>query len=646
MNERLVAILEAEDKNFTSTFEKCEKVSDGFGNKLKKGIGFGAWMAIGQKAVNFVFGQISQNVDGAVKRLDTLNNFPKVMQSLGFSAEEAEKGINSLANSIDHLPTTLDAVASQAQQFVPMTGSIEKATQVTLALNNAMAAGGKDAGAQQRAIEQWTKAMAKGKPDFEMWQSMVQTAPAQMDQLAKSMLGASAGQNDLYNAMKEGSISIDEVNDKMIELTNASGGFDIAGRHYDSFAKQAENASAGIQMSITNVKAAIQRNLANVFDSLDKKLEKFGGISGIIQGIVNPINRMGDTFKNVISGTTPLGDAVEDIFTSIGKNAKKMIPKGMELVSNFIEGIFTQLPQIMVAGANLIANFLEGIISGFPKLLTTAINALAMWVKGLSDGKNQLASRGVELIKALAKGLWDALPEILKAIGNLLKELAIAIWNNKTRLLKMGWELIKSMASGIGKAVGALKETAANIMSQFLQKITEWLGKTVSKAREKAKQIPTAIKNGIGSLASVGRDFIQGLWNGIKAKFESVINWAKKKAEGLPKAIKKVLGIASPSKVMKQIGLYTGEGLMIGLEKSTKGVQNAMANMMGFADSRNMMYANATLSDEYIYTTSARYEITVPFEINGREFARATATDMQTAINRNETLQNRRLGLV
>ena len=198
MADVVQAVLTATDRNYTSTMQKAMGVTDSFASKLKSGVGFGAWVAIGTKAVNTVFNAIGNGVDGAVKRFDTLNNFPKVMQSLGFEAEDAQKGIDRLADGIDHLPTTLDAVASQAQQFVPMTGNIKKATDVTLALNNAMAAGGKDAGTQQRAIEQWTKAMAKGKPDFEMWQSMVQTAPAQMDQLAKSMLGADKNQNDLY----------------------------------------------------------------------------------------------------------------------------------------------------------------------------------------------------------------------------------------------------------------------------------------------------------------------------------------------------------------------------------------------------------------------------------------------------------------
>ena len=279
------AILSAEDRGYTSTMKNAMGVTESFGSRIKSGLGFGALMGIGSKAVNVIAGAIKNNLGSAVKRLDTLNNFPKVMQSLGFSAENATKGIDKLANGITHLPSTLDSVAQQAQAIVPLTNNIDKATDIVLALNNAMAAGGADAAQQASAINQWTQAMSKGKPDMQDWKSIIQTAPAQIDQLAKSLLGANANQTDLYNAMQKGTISMDQVNNKMIELTNASDGFDIAGKHYGNFKTQAENASAGIGLAITNTKSAIVRNMANIIDALNQKID----ISGNIKG--NPSNQ-------------------------------------------------------------------------------------------------------------------------------------------------------------------------------------------------------------------------------------------------------------------------------------------------------------------------------------------------------------------
>ena len=51
------------------------------------------------------------------------------------------------------------------------------------------------------------------------------------------------------------------------------------------------------------------------------------------------------------------------------------------------------------------------------------------------------------------------------------------------------------------------------------------------------------------------------------------------------------------------------------------------------------------MASEYEYGVSARYEVIVPVELNGREIARATASDMQTALNQREMRANRKVGI-
>src|SRR5690606_17618411 len=78
-------------------------------------------VAIGSKAINMV----TNALDGAISRYDTLNNFPKVLQLMGFSAEDSSKAINRLSEGIDGLPTTLDSVASTAQRIAIMTKDLD-----------------------------------------------------------------------------------------------------------------------------------------------------------------------------------------------------------------------------------------------------------------------------------------------------------------------------------------------------------------------------------------------------------------------------------------------------------------------------------------------------------------------------------------
>lgn len=584
------AVLTARDQSFSSTMEKAMGKTESFGQKLKSGLGFGAWMAIGQKAVGAVSNLISSSMDGAVKRFDTLNQFPKVMQSLGFGAKEAQASVDALAKGIEFLPTTLDAVSSQTQQFVAITGDIDKATKLTLALNNAMASGGAPAEQQASAINQWTQAMAKGKPDLQDWRALVQTAPAQMNQLAEATLGAGKTQSDLYDAMKNGTVTMDEVTDTMIKMSEEGG----AG--FESWAEQAKSAGAGIQMSIGNVKAGMQRNIANIIDGIDSMLSSVGGISGVIQGIIPAIDLVGETISSVLSGDMTVGEAIDSMASTISAKATALIPKGMELVGKLITGIGNALPTLITKGISLILDFISAIGQKLPSLIVTGLNAITNLINGLTQGQGSLASKAISIAGKILVAFIKALPQILKAGVNLMVA------------------LLRGLVSGFGSIP--------------------------SKLAGLARKIPSAIKNGVGSLASIGRNLIEGLWGGISAKFNSVIEKVKAKAQALPKAVKKVLGIASPSKVMYKLGEYTGEGFALGIESMSRAVETAST---GLAMIPTVSAMGASM--EYEYGTTASFTVDVPLYVNGREFARATAGDMSSAINSRETRQSRLRGI-
>jgi len=584
------AILTAKDQGMSSTFDKVMGKADSFGAKLKKGLGFGAWMAIGQRAVNSVFNLIGSSVDGAVKRFDTLNQFPKVMQTLGYSAKEAEASINTLGDGIQHLPTTLDAVANQTKSVVAVVGDLDKATKLTLALNNAMTAGGASAEQASSAINQWTQAMAKGKPDLQDWRALVQTAPAQMNQLAEATLGAGKTQNDLYDAMKNGTVTIDQVNEKMIEL------MEHGGDGFKSWEEQAKSAGAGIQMSLTNVKAGMQRNIANVLDGINKRFEKFGGISGIIQGVVPVIDAFGSVLSKVADGSWSLDTAVGVVFAKIGQKAEELIPIGMNMVGKLVTGIGKALPNIINSGIALILRLVEGIGTALPKLIVTGLNAITNLINGLTSGQGNLANKAVSIAGKIISAFIKASPQILTA----------------------GMKLMVALLKGIVTGFRSIPSAVAS----------------------KARQIPQKIRSGVGNLAGIGRDMIAGLWNGISAKFNSVIAKVKAMASRLPKAVKKVLGIGSPSRVFKQLGVWTGEGFALGIESMSKAVELASLDLVSIPQAQAM---GVSASSSYEY--GASFAVEVPLYVNGREFAKATATDMSQAINTRDTRQSRLRGI-
>lgn len=71
----------------------------------------------------------------------------------------------------------------------------------------------------------------------------------------------------------------------------------------------------------------------------------------------------------------------------------------------------------------------------------------------------------------------------------------------------------------------------------------------------------------VSVLTGHGLSLVDGLWDGIKRGWARLIQNFKDIVQLLPDTVKKALGIASPSKVMMQLGMYTAEGFGLGLDK-------------------------------------------------------------------------------
>lgn len=87
-------------------------------------------------------------------------------------------------------------------------------------------------------------------------------------------------------------------------------------------------------------------------------------------------------------------------------------------------------------------------------------------------------------------------------------------------------------------------------------------------------------------LREIGKDIIRGLINGIGSLKDSVQAKVEEIASGIPSWAKKILGIHSPSRVMMEVGKWTGEGLAVGLERST--VRIAQSTEMVLSEIRDM----------------------------------------------------------
>ena len=238
--------------------------------------------ALGQIFTNVIgkaINAVSSELDGAIARLDTINNYGKVMGNLGIGADDSAKSIDYLQEHLLGLPTSLNDAALAVQRFTSVNGDIKASTVGFLALNNAVLAGGASMQTQATALEQIAQAYSKGKPDAMEWRAMLTAMPAQMNQIAQAAGYTSAViGGDLYNAIQDGKFSMNDFMATVVRL-NSEG---VNG--FANFETQARNATGGVQTSIANLKNAMQRGIATILDAIGQ-----ANIAGFINGIASAI---------------------------------------------------------------------------------------------------------------------------------------------------------------------------------------------------------------------------------------------------------------------------------------------------------------------------------------------------------------------
>ena len=373
--------------------DKASQGAKGF-EKIKDAIKNFSVGAVAFKAVSSAMNLVSQSMDKAIDRFDTLQRFPKVMKAFGFSSKDVAASTKLLSEGIEGLPTTLDTVVATTQKLTSMTGNLKQSTKLTIALNNAFLASGASTEEASRGLTQYTQMLSSGKVDLQSWKTLQETMSYALQKTAESFgyAGASA-QNDLYKALQDGKITFSDFSKRLIELNKGVNGF----------AEMAKKNSEGIRTSFTNIVSAIAKGIANVITEFDKLSKSVTGksIAEHLNSIKDAINGAFNVIISVIRGATPV---VKSLVSVLGFLKPVLDP----LISIFA-GVVSAV--LLFKGAMLGLAIIKGIGSLIGTLITSLVSLTSTSLvatgatTGLAGALASLSSGGVFLVVGAIAGL-------------------------------------------------------------------------------------------------------------------------------------------------------------------------------------------------------------------------------------------------
>lgn len=467
-------------------------------DKAKQSImGIGAAIGAMSSVTSAAMSSISSHLGSAVSRLDTLKNYPRVMQALGFSAFESSQSIQTMDDRLKTLPTRLDDMTNTVKGLAVITKDLDLATDAGLALNDMLLASGSNQMICNAAMEQFRQMLAKGKPDMQDWKSLMQAMPGQLDQLAKSMLGPTATANDLYFALggggKKATISMDDLLKAMVKLDKEGG------ENITSFQQQAEEATKGVGTSTANMQNAITKGITAVMDAIGQ--ERISGVMNTLRDSTkNAFNVISEGIRVALPLLEEYGPKALDIFSNIAPpviasagSFKLLAGANKALKGAGIRGVGDALSWVSLnAGKARLA--IKGLFTAHPLLIaiSAAVAALTPLVKKNFDswveaGKLEKAVRGFndamsDTTSALAytggiKGVGKAATQAKSGVEDLRKAT-----ERHTRAIRENFDEAKKQLQPLSEVVKIIDEyTGKTDLNAEAQGKVSWAIREINK---------------------------------------------------------------------------------------------------------------------------------------------------------------------
>ncbi len=245
-------------------------------------------------------------------------------------------------------------------------------------------------------------------------------------------------------------------------------------------------------------------------------------IQSLINGLSDNAPQIIETFVSVLKTLTVSGFGIAEDLLSLGKI----------LVTEFLNGILTALPDAADSAVSLIFAFVDALSELIPQLIPiaeeiieTLVNSLAenipefivefeklVWkiyeVLASPDLLMTILNAGITIIQSLADGIISMIPVIIEALPTIVENLISFIMEALPALINAGAELISMLIAGITENAGKLGNAAVEIIGFLINSLSENLPLIINSALDLVDAVLTGIVENLPVLAVAAAEII------------------------------------------------------------------------------------------------------------------------------------------
>lgn len=444
-------------------------VGEQMGNEVGKSKGmtvgmaavWGAASAVALKAIDTISTAVTRSIDGAIRRVDTLNNSSRTFANMGFDADKSAGAVQRLEESITGLPTPLDSAMRGMTALAATYSDVELGQKVFSSLNNAILGFGGTAEMVDNAIMQLSQLPMDGPLDAQTWNSLRNSGLTPVLVAMAKESGTSV--SEMKKAFGEGELTVEDFTNRLMDMNTQGGG------GLKSLESIAKDATKGIGTSLANANTAVVRGVATIIEAL--------GSEKIAAAVTGTGKAMEAALKGVATVITELPKIIDSMVTSISN------------MVGFVKENAVAFGALAVAAGALAAPF--AIAAAQALILDVRIRAMLLWDKVIKVVKGTalafkalgvaMAANPIGLIIAAVAGLV-AVFALLWKNNEGFRNFFISAWAQIQKTfgsvmsgIQTAWESFKGAIDTVTTAVSNFITTGLDVLNQKFQETMGWI---------------------------------------------------------------------------------------------------------------------------------------------------------------------------
>ena len=527
----------------------------------------GVAMGVAAELAGRLFDAVLDLGSEMVEASDSAQKFASTLSFAGIDDSTIAQLTQSTQEYADKTVYDLSTVRNVTAQLAA--NGVDNYAQLAEAAGNLNAVAGGNAGTFQSVGQVMTQTAGSGKLLTENWNQLTDAIPGASGALQDAMRDAGAFEGNFREAMENGEISADEFFSAVQKL----GMQDVAIQAATS-TSTIEGALGNLQASVVGVGSQVVSALTPAITGGMTMLSGFiSGIPALVQGVLPAIQQAlgGDStaLSTVISGlVTQMGTAIQTGITTLTTQLpmliQQVLPGLLTAAATLLQSFFAQLPTILTGLLGLAITAITTFVSTIgaqlptiiPQILPAIVNAVA------------------QLITNIITNIPTWLPMIVQAAVSLFQGFVTGIVNSLPSIISTVGQLIQTIITNIPTFLGALLGAAVQLFTGIVQAIPQVVPAVLNGISSLLQDVWNAITS--FDLLGAGKDLIQGLIDGILSMGGAVLDAIGGVVDGAIDWAKGLLGIGSPSKLFRQFGDWTMQGLALGIEDGAGDALDAM----------------------------------------------------------------------